>query len=169
MEISLVSEDALKIKGKSVSIAIDPEDKQDADAALVLTKSSSLVNADKFKVVISGPGDYETGGVKISGIRGLSSIVYTATVDLISITLGKATDLEKLQSKLKESNIVVAYCDSNSDASFLTSITSNVIILYGENASEIGKALAGENAKKEQKYINTIDKLPAEIETVILN
>jgi hypothetical protein len=168
MEIALLSKSTLRIKGKNVSLAVDPQDKQEADAALVFRSSLNDINAESFEVVIYGPGEYETGGVKITGIKSDTGLIYSATVDSVSVLVGKATSLEKMQNKLKEANIVVVYSDIDHEASFLTSLATNVILLYGEKASEVGKSVSGEELKRLQKFSGTIDKLPAEVETIIL-
>jgi hypothetical protein len=168
MEIALLSEKSLKIKGKHASVVVDPQEKQEANASLALLESTENIKSENFDVGISGPGEFETGGIKISGIRGGAGMAYNIIVDSVSVCLGKISALEKLQSKLKESNIVIVYCDDETDSAFLTSLAVNVLVLYGNKADEVGKSLAGENIKRLPKYTNTIDKLPAEIEMIIL-
>lgn len=167
MEIALVSKNSLRIKGKYAVLSVDPSDKSESNAALLLNKDEK-VNLAGSEIVIDGPGEFETGGIKITGVRQDSNLVYSMIVDSVSVLLGKVTALEKIHTKLKEANIVVVNCDNVVDASFLSTLVINVIIFYGEKSVDVCKAFGQENAKKLPKYATTIDKLPAEVETVIL-
>lgn len=168
MEIALLSKNALRIKGKNAVLVVDPQEKHEANAALVFSIPVSKINPVGSEVIINGPGEYETGGVKITGVKSEQDLVYSLSVDSVSVLLGKVSTLEKLQTKLKEANILVVNCDNIVDASFITSLVTNVLLLYGEKAAEVGKSIGGENVVKASKYASTIDKLPAEVETVIL-
>jgi len=167
MEIALVSKNSLRIKGKNSLLVIDPADKFESNAVLYLNKENKA-SAMGSDIVINGPGEYETGGTKITGLRHDLSLVYSLNVDNVNILLGKVTCLEKINTKLKEANILVVNCDKTVDASFLSALVTNVIIFYGENSAEVCKAFGQENANRISKYSTTVDKLPAEVETVIL-
>jgi hypothetical protein len=166
MEISILPKSSLKIKGKNASFVIDPKDSTLYNAAILLGNSSSE-NANEEMVVFNGPGEYEVGGIKISGVRSEMGVNYSLSVDGVDIALGRISSLEKLHTKMKEHNIVVALCDEVISASFLTSLSSNTIILYGEKAVEVAQVF-GETVKKQPKYSTTKDKLPLEVETVVL-
>lgn len=168
MEVVLIAKNSIKLKGKNSTLIVDPVEYIEVDAALAIQNSAHELINHNFDVIIFGPGEYEIGGVKINGLRGSEGLVLNTTIDSISITLGTIKAIEKLQSKLKESNILIINCNGEIDASFLTSITTNTIILYGEKVDVIGKSVAGDNILRAKKYANTIDKLPADIETIIL-
>lgn len=168
MEIAILPKNSLRIKGKNAQLAIDPQDKNESNAVLVFSIPQEKINSKDSEVVINGPGEYETGGIKITGTKNEEDLVYSMIVDSVSILLGKVSTLEKLHNKLKEANILVVNCDVASDAAFLTSLVVNVMLLYGEKSSEVGRAVGGDNVVHLSKYASTIDKLPAEVETVIL-
>ncbi|HUQ85477.1 MAG TPA: hypothetical protein VM077_04085 [Candidatus Limnocylindrales bacterium] len=168
MEIALLPNNSLKIKGKNATILVDPKDKTEANAALIFSGNSKEANTNNVEVVIDGPGEFETGGIKITGQRFEDEMLYSLSVDSVSILIGKSAVLEKAHQKLKEANILVVKCEEVSEASSLTSLVTNVVIFYGENASEMGKTFGQENVKHLSKYASTIDKLPAEVETIIL-
>ncbi len=167
MEISILPKNSLRIKGKNSFLFVDPSDKSESNAALFLSKEGNVssIGAD---IIINGPGEYETGGIKITGIKQDVNLVYNITVDYVSVLLGKISSLEKINTKLKEANILVVNCDNIVDASFLTVLATNVIIFYGEKSAEVCKAFGQENATRLPKYTTTIDKLPAEVEIIIL-
>lgn len=168
MEVAILTKSSIRIKGKTAVLVVDPQDKSESNAALVFSKPPESVNTIGAEVVLNGPGEYEIGGVKITGMRNELDLMYSMSVDSVSLLLGKLTTLEKMQQKLKESNILVVNCDNVGDPAFLTSLVTNVIIFYGEHAGEVGKAFGQDNVKHLSKYASTIEKLPAEVETVIL-
>lgn len=168
MEIALLPKNSLKIKSKRSFFVVDPAEKSGYNGAIVLNKTPEEVNLQPDTVVISGPGEYEIGGVKISGARSETDIIYNLNVDGVEILLGKLSSLEKQQHKLKEQDIVVVYVDSMTNASFVTSLASSVVIFYGEQASALVAKFGKGNVATMQKYSGAAGKLPQEVETVIL-
>ena len=168
MEISLLPKNSIRIKGKNATIIVDPQEKIEANAGLIFSISADSANTSAAEVIIEGPGEYETGGIKISSTRYDGELVFSLNVDSVSVMVGKAAVLEKVHQKLKEANILVVKCDDVSETTSLTSLVSNVIMFYGEKAIEVGKSYGSENVKHLPKYSSTFDKLPAEVETIIL-
>lgn len=179
MEIAILPKNSLKIKSKNACFVVDPsayvkgsgETKQDKSAyngVIVLNKNLDQSNIKDDAVVIDGPGEYEIGGVKISGTRSEGEVLYNLNVEGVEILLGKLSTMEKQQHKLKEQDIVVAYVDTMTNASFVTSLASNVVIYYGEQASELAAKFGKGNAATMQKYSGAAGKLPQEVETIIL-
>lgn len=168
MEIAILQNNSLKLKGKKATFVVDPQDKTARSAVIVLTKSDGDLSINAEDVIINGPGEYELGGVKISCMRSAGAIVYTLNIDGVEILLGKISSYEKLQHKLNDQNIVIAYADSQINASFITSLASNVVIFYGDLAPSVAESFGKGNVKQMPKYTATMDKLPAEVETVIL-
>lgn len=173
MDITVLPKNGLKIKGKSSYFLVDPSGKQTQDrsepsAVIALAIPIADLSVPNNAVVVNGPGDYEIGGIKMSATRSEGEIIFNPKVDGVDIILGKLSSLEKLQHKLKDQNIVIAYVDSVINASFITSLSSNVVIFYGDNAEEAAKSFGKENISKMPKYSVTLDKLPQEVETVIL-
>jgi hypothetical protein len=168
MEIALLPKDSLKIKGKHATFIVDSMDKSICEGVIVLNKTQDQLSIQDGVVVIDGPGEYEIGGVKISGIRSEGEVVYNLNVEGVEILLGRLSSLEKQQHKLKEQDIVVAYVDSMTNASFVTSLASSVVIFYGEQAKAQVEKFGKGNVLTVQKYSGIAGKLPQEVETVIL-
>ncbi len=174
MEIALLPKDSLRIKGKRASFAVDPpssegkQDKNPYSAAIVLTRSIDQLQIQHDAVVINGPGEYEIGGIKMNSSSSEEDIIYNPNVDGVDILLGKLTSIEKMQHKLKEQHIILVYVDSISNVSFVNSLASNVVIFYGELASKLVESLGKGNVATMSKYSVTLDKLPQEVVTVIL-
>jgi len=167
MEIAILPKSGLKIKGKRATFAIDPQDKSDYEAVLLLNNNQIDIKSDSG-VIISGPGDYEIGGIKMTAIRTEQDLIYSMHVDSVSVLLGNLSALDKIHSKLQEHNIVVANCKENANASFITTLAENVIIFCGEKSGEVVNGFGKENVKTMNKYSSTKDKLPAEVETILL-
>ena len=167
MEIALVQKTALRIKGKQASFVVNPVDTASANAALILDETIPEINTEET-VILRGPGDYEIGGVKITGIRGEKGVVYSLTVDGIAIVVGKIDTLSAMQQKLKDHNIVLALCKEVASGAFLTTLAENSVIMYGEKAAETAQGFEKEKLKTMNKYTASAGKLPAEVEIVLL-
>ncbi len=168
MEIALVNKSALRIKGKNATFVINPEDVTSANAVLLLDDGSKGIKNDET-VLIHGAGEYEIGGVKITGTRHEKNVLYSLSIDSIDIVVGKIETLAAMQHKLKEHNIVVGLCNEPVNASFLTSLAVNVVIFYGEKALESAQGFEKDNLKQMNKYTAAPGKLPTEVETVLLS
>lgn len=171
MEISLLYKNCLRIKGKRVTFVVDPgkQDKSVYDATIVMVQPRESLYIQPESVVIDGPGEYEICGVKMSAVRDRDGgVVYALIVDGVEIQMGKISSLEKLQNKLKEQNVIIAYGDGASNASFVASLASNVVIFYGDLAGELASSKGTANAEIVSKFSVTHDKLPQEVETVVL-
>ncbi len=168
MEIALLTKSGLRIKGKQASIAIDPQDKNTYEAVLLLSKTPEEVTKQDGTIIITGAGEYEVGGIKINALRLDADLVYSIIVDSVEVVVGKLDVLEKMQHKLKEHNIVVVNCINEGSASFITSLAENVVMFYGDRAKEISSSFGKENVKEMTKYSSTKDKLPTEVETILL-
>lgn len=169
MEISHITGNSIKIKGKHATLLIDPQDKNTYNAAILFTKTANQVKLLEDVLVIKGPGEYEAGGIKIKGTRSPADEIYSITVDGVLILLGHINALDKLQHKLQEHNIVLVYCgDMVTSASFLTALASSAVLFYGDKATEISQAFGNEKTTQMQKYSTTVDKLSSEMETILL-
>ncbi len=170
MEISLVSPHSIRIKNRQGSLLINPGGKSIVANGIIIMKNASfdLKSLEEGTVVIQGAGEYEFAGIKISGFRNGEDILYSIRTDRIEILFGSIKTLEKDYAKLKEHHIVIAFADSEADPSFLTSVASNVIIFVGEKAEGTISKIAKDGYRKESKYSITFEKLPQEIEEILL-
>ena len=168
MEITLLPQNGLRIKGKKATLTVDKADKT-ASALLLLQFIPDAAPIVEEMVTFNGPGEYEVGGVKISGFRSGDKTVYSMTLDGTSILVGSIQTLTALQSKLKEHNIVIALCDGADSATFLTNLGTNVIMFYGEKAEETSQVFPKEKNQVVSKYTTSLDKLPQEVETIVLS
>ena len=167
MEIALLPKSALRLRGKAATFAFNPQTTVAANAILMFNPGAE--NSSEESVVLNGAGEYEIGGVKITGLRNEKSVLYSMNVDGLEIVVGSIALLSQLQHKLKEHNIVVVNCDEITDASFLTSLAVNAVLFCGENASVVAQGFEKEKLQTTNKYNASLGKLPAEMETILLN
>lgn len=169
MEIASLPKALLRIKGKQSTIVVNPTEKHEGNASLFLDENVESHFSLKEGVVIASPGEYEVGGLKIRGSKFDSNRTYSLLVDGVDVLLGKLSAFEKIHAKLSDHALVVIDADAVLDPSFATSLASNVLIITGEKAKEVVDTYIKENVKVMQKYITTKDKLPQEVETVLLS
>ncbi len=168
MEISSLSQSSIKIKGKQAAIAIDPDNKTVADFVIELLSSGTKLSlVEGQRLLISGPGEFEVGGIKVSGTGKQGALVYTIRVDNVDVCLSTPEGLKAAGEKLKEAQIVIVNANTSVDSSSITSLAPSVVVLYGEHAVEGVKAL-GKEPNKVSKYVTTLEKLPTELEVVVL-
>jgi hypothetical protein len=166
MEIALLPQNAIRVKGKHTTFIIDPVDAAAPYAAGLFLRNEGKVGADS--VAITGPGEYEIGGIKVSGIKNKDANVYSLSVDGIDILIGDLSVVEKVQHKVKEHQLVLLLAENEADASFITGLATNVLLLYGAKAREVIQKFAKEGMNETNKFQVTKEKLPLEMQTVLL-
>src|SRR3989344_6498225 len=166
MEIAILSKKTIRIKGKQATLLIDPDTTIKTmiptDGVLFLEpyEKTLLSKVEGHRVVIKGPGEYEVGGIKISGFASGKNVAYSLLVDGVHIGLVQTTDLEKAKEKLTDEHIILLSSSESVDQAFLTALAPKVLIAYGEKAGEVLKTV-GSEAKTLNKYATTVEKLPA--------
>jgi hypothetical protein len=166
MEIALLPKSVLRVKGKTATFAVNPQSSIVANAVLLLEPGAEFVTEES--VVLNGAGEYEIGGVKITGLRNDKGVLYSMNIDGVEVVVGSIALLSAMQHKLKEHNVVVVNCDEITDASFLTSLAVNAVLFCGDNATEVAQGFEKEKLQTTNKYAASLGKLPVEMETILL-
>ncbi len=171
MEIVLVSDTSIKIRGKNASIVVDPSSiktKTQADAILLLEKEQADTSKiEGSRVIIDGPGEYEIGGIKIAGFALVKSIAYELFVDGLQVFLSSQESLKDLGQN-RECPVVVVFSKWAVDVSQVTEMSPRIVVLYGPGAKESVKAF-GKQVAPTSKITVTAEKLPAELEVYLLS
>jgi hypothetical protein len=170
MEVSILPKNILRLKSKQATFLINPADKiQGANAAIYLLPTE-VVSEDEATVILDGPGEYEIGGVKLSGMRVGESVVYSLSLDGVEVMVGDIPPLEKLQHKVKEHDMVILCTDTTSptSAAFSTGLATSYLLCFGANGKALIDSFGKENATTTNKLSVTKDKLPPELQTVLL-
>ena len=171
MDIQIFGNDTLKIKSKKATLAIDPKplvQKFDADAVLVIDKNCDPSRVNESRIILDGVGEYEISGLKISGLKSKETM-YVLSYEGVDAVIAKASSLENLSAdKVGEYKIVIINADADLNQSIITAMEPSVVVLYGEKKKELAKILGKENALLSSKITIMEDKLPEEMDVMLL-
>lgn len=172
MDIQIFDASSLRIKSKKTTLAFDPQKsiaKFDADAIVLTGKDNDPSRINNSRLVISGPGDYEVSGLKISGKGSLEEMIFELSSENTNILVAKTSILNNLPSdKIGDYSIVILNADEDLNQSVVTAMEPRIVILYGEKAKDGAKILGSENSSPVSKISVSEDKLPEELEVAIL-
>jgi len=172
MDIQIFGPNSLKIKSKKTTLAVNPKSpiqKFDADAVIVADSNCDVNRINNFRVVIDAAGEYEVSGLKISGVKTETDIIFVLTSGNIATLLAKASSLEKISSeKIGEYEILILDADADLNQTLITAMEPKAVILYGAKAREGAKALGKEAASASSKISLAEDKLPEEMDVLLL-
>jgi len=127
MEIKLMDNWTLLIKGKKESVLVDPNKDRDLlkENSRVVLHTLDGFTYDDFlgnKVIIRGPGEYEVGGVEIDGYgNDKGETVYAVQIDGIRIVvLGKLSQVlsDKKIKKIDSADILITPVKFGDEMSF---------------------------------------------------
>ena len=171
MDISILSKNSIRIRSKHAALVVDPTEdlaKTNADGIILLSNSNfDIGRILDYRIVIEGAGEYEVGGVKISVENRGEGFVYSLLVDGIKIVLGKISVIGKIQDSANACDIALLNADSDLKTT-ITSLEPKVVILYGDKKLDGVKLLGKEGIPAVQKFTITKDKLPTEMEVILL-
>lgn len=171
MDISIIGENSIKIKGKNITFIIDPAKdmpKTSADAIVLLDGigSADISRVTDSRIIINGPGGYEVGGAKISGTSTVKGILYRFSIDGINVILGKTA--ESKADGFDECQVAVINTSGEFNESSITGLEPKIAVLYGGKKEEAAKALGAENVIPMPKITIAKDKLPEKMEVIVL-
>ena len=173
MEVYSIGPSTIRIKGKQAALVVDPtkliKAKVQADGVLFLGTSKEFDSSkvEEQRVVIQGPGEFELGGLKISGLRVKEDLLYELLVEGLKICVVQAKTLSTFDDK-NEYHVVIINANAPIDSSRVAAMTPSVVILYGEQAGDGAKKLGKDSVTPVSKYQTTFEKLPPEMEIVVL-
>lgn len=168
MEVTLIAPSSVKIKGKQATFLVNPflaKGKMQADAAINLFPQTLMPDIEGLRITLQGPGEYEVGGVKITGFGTSEKTQYYLVVDNIRILLTKSSLLKT--KDVREVDMLLLDADEATDQAAIAETTARIVILFGQEAQGVYTTL-GKTTESMTKYTTTKDKLPAEMEVVLL-
>ncbi|MBI4078699.1 MAG: hypothetical protein HY429_00135 [Candidatus Levybacteria bacterium] len=147
MEITLLAQSSIRIKGKKGTLVVNPSSdikgKVAADAILLTIPKAPIV-ANKLegsRVTIMGVGEYEVSGIKITGHQSNNAIVYQIAVDQTHVLLGKVSAIERVKDKFQGAHVVVLEADAICDEATLATLEPAAAVFFGEKTNEIKLAM----------------------------
>jgi hypothetical protein len=172
MDIQILGEDSLKIKSKKATLAIDPKtaiQKLEADAVVLTNKTGDVSRVTDYRVVIDGVGEYEVAGLKIIAVKGEEDLIFSLVADSVRILVAKVSALKTISTeKIGDYQIVIINADTDASESMITAMEPRIVVLYGLKAKEAAKALGKEEVVVTSKASFAEDKLPEEIQVIVL-
>lgn len=173
MEFTVLAKNCIKLKGKQSSVIIDPQTlttKNAADAVVFFSERAldekAVAKIEGQRLLIEGPGEYEVGGIKISGIAHGETLEYIIRIDGLEILVARGELVRKDSGQ--ECPITVLLVEDTIETASLTALAPRVVILYGEKAKEGVKSLGKDEVVVQPKYQTTLEKLPQEMEVIVL-
>lgn len=173
MDIAILSGNAIRIKGKKATIVIDSvkeTNKTEADCILKLKDVPNFTDSkiENSRITITGPGEYEIGGIKVSVLDFESKRIARLDVDLVKVLVGNGEVMGKVREKFEDSDVLVVDTSEKFNYSSLTSLDPKIVLGHGANAGELEKALGKSNSEKSHKISLTAAKLPSEMQFIHL-
>jgi len=172
MDIQILGRDSLKIKSKKATLAVDPKPsipKFDADGIILLNNDGDLKRINNYRVCINAAGEYEVGGLKISGISLNGDTMFVLTSENMTVLVAKASSLDKATSeKIGEYKVLVIDADGDLNQGLVTAMEPNLVIFYGLKAKEAAKNLGKGSTPASSKISILREKLPDEMGVAIL-
>lgn len=172
MDISILSKNSIKIRSRHASIIVDPSvdgSKVSSDAVILLNYNNvDLSRAMDYRIVINGPGEYEISGVKVLGIKGDRGFVYSMAADGLSVIFGKSSEVSKIKDDTFLCQIAILNVDDEFSSSIVTKLEPKIVVLYGDNKESGAKILGKESTPPIKKFTITKEKVPEEMEVVML-
>jgi len=172
VDISILSKNSIKIHSKHANFIVDPESlgpKISCDAVILLNnQSNDLSKVADYRIVINGPGEYEIREIKVSCIKADLGFIYSLIVDGFSVILGSSSEIPKIKDDTFLCQIAILNVDNELNPAIATKLEPKIMILYGENRIGAVKILGKENIPPIKKFTVVKDKLPEEMEVVVL-
>jgi hypothetical protein len=174
MEVATVGQNSIRLKGKQATFIIDPFDKKiksPADATVLLTNDRSVEPTviEESRVVIEGAGDFEVAGVKFAGTRVKNDIVYDFRLDGLRVLVGTMPAVKAAQDKVTEPQVLIIKTDGEIEQSVITALSPQLLVLFGDGVSQENvKSKGFDTVSSTNKVVTTSDKLPQEMEVVVL-
>jgi len=170
MEIVYVDTTSIRLKGKQVSLLVNPsaKNKVSVDASL-LTGSERLTSFfdENTGVLFQGPGEYEVKGTKVTGFTMADDVMYTVMIDGMAVFIGTISAAMQAKDKLHEHQVAILLANGVLSQTTMGILNASVLVFVDEKAEENAKAF-GKEFQKVGKYVITKDKLPSETEFVFL-
>ncbi len=173
MDVAILSGNSIRVKGKNSTILINPSkstSKTEADGIVKLWNFPDYSDdkIDGNRIVISGPGEYEVGGMKTSGMKVDEELVAKIDADGVGVLVGSGKAIAKIGEKAEGADILVVNTDEDFNSAGLSTLEPNVILLYGLKKEEVAKGLGKNTPETTSKFSASKDKLTEETQLFLL-
>jgi hypothetical protein len=154
MELTSPHLNTLKINSKKGYVLVDPDSAEDAKVIILSDDSTQDIAQTADYLVIYGPGDYEASGILIKGTRNDNQTMYSIDTGEGRILVVLSTSIAKLADE-DDYDIVAVKAVTPIEESAVSSLSSNLVVVYGDEAnipdSLKEKKVAKVNLKKKEE------------------
>jgi len=175
MDITPLGHSSFRIKGKLASVVTDPYTFPKHIEADIVTASQKqeVAMIDGNPYVINGPGEYEVKGVALVGISTGANTIYRIEIDGVAIVHLGALDRSLTATEVDELDgvhILMVPITFAQVGTVINEIEPMIIIPMNYEKPQLDAFLKeiGKEAVAQQKLNVTKDKLPAEMQVVVL-
>lgn len=175
MDIISLGHASFRIKGKLATVVTDPYkfSKRVETDIVTTSQKQELTMIDGHPYVIAGPGEYEVKGVGVVGIQAGSTTLYRIEIDGVAIVHLGTLDRELTSAEVDELDgvhmlmVPLAFARA---VSVINEIEPMVVIPMNYEKPQLDTFLKeiGKEAIPQVKLNITKDKLPAEMQIVVL-
>lgn len=129
---------------------------------------------EEYRIAIAEPGEYEVSSIKIRALSLNGGLLYKVFVDGVGMLIVEAKILNNVQKKesefadIGEYDLLVLYANASVSDSVIAELEPKVVILYGDKVKDAATELGKNEASPSKKYSLTREKLPSEMEVVVL-
>lgn len=159
MELNSPQLNVLKINSKKGYILVDPDTSEDAKVVILNDGSNKDLVQTEENLIIYGPGDFETAGILIKGVRPENETMYTVDSGEGRVLLAQSSSISKLTDE-DEYDAVIVKAVTPVDEATLSALSSKLVIVYGDEANipENIKAnkVAKINLKKKEELTSNV-------------
>lgn len=163
MELTSKFPGSIKIKGKKATLFINPKNVKEEliDAVIFTGKESKDSQQIQARVTVRGPGEYEVNGATIWAVASEESLICRIGIDGLSVLY--LAHIPKSAQEIEQfSPVDILLLGQYSEA--IHDLEPKVIIPFEEKIIEP----MGKTATKEKKLIIIKEKLPEELQVVVI-
>lgn len=166
MEIASKSIGSFQLKGKRATLLINPSDNKLASDGVILTKQQGnnyAPNAEEIpRLIIQGPGEYEIGGISVSGRNLGGETAFRIGIEGIALLYLPNAPADKAILEQFGQVDILLLGDYNDG---IYELEPKIIIPFTQ---ELGEKL-GKEVASEKKLSITKEKLPQDLKVVIIH
>ena len=132
MELTSPSTTALKITSKKGIILVNPSFVDEAKILIIDDDNPDISEKYPESLVIYGPGEFESSGIMVKGIRSEKDTMYVIDTGEGKMLHVISTSIAKLSDE-DDYDLVVVRAASPVEEADLSSLSSKLVVVYGES------------------------------------
>lgn len=130
MDILLVKNNSIRIRGNTTTVVTDPISKVEAQIVLLTNGEYDLSKVEGTRLVIEGPGEYEIGGLSVVAKRVKENLIFDIA-DQSRVLIAPASAVSGIQGDDEYDAILIKLNEKINTDSF-SSLNAKSFILYGD-------------------------------------